>query len=255
MKVVDFEKLESFEELYDGSYTQITRCIYENTKYALKTFTRPDVFFNSFTQRKFEHISNLQLNYSVIPKYFVRKENEYFGYLMDLGIPYQKLEMSYLEKYHALMDIKKSIIQLTENGIIHGDIHAGNILLIHGNAYLCDFDDCDYLNGLFFETNPIRLTLEARNFLKRNFNTKSLDIHLFNILTFKELNRCEFQFNRRFPTSKVEIECEIQRKRYGVFKNRFSKKLLKAMLEYKTTDFLIDTIDESDVKRYFLSKK
>ena len=133
------------------------------------------------------------------------------------------------------MKLKENIKNMHENGIIHGDLHGGNILIENGIPIIIDFDNvtCSFNKTNIEDTNDL-----AKEFILKYGVIKELDIHLFNILTFSIINDCDLMLTRR----------EILKNNFKYFDNEKAKEICNRLFldsDKPNNKFLID---EANIK-------
>ena len=247
---VDFNELDNVSFMAYGSGTYIYSCKYKGQKYAYKLFEDPESIFIPGFEEKIDLIKNKNLKRSIVPSFIVMDQYE-------TGFLTKKLKNGSISNlkdpedvYYALNDVKTSIIELHENGIIHGDIHDGNILMKKDTRFLHDFDNSQVIgyNNSGFDLSCC--SYPAYKFASNKCIVKNLDIFLFNFVTFCELNGL---FREMSIKDAYNSACKsISKHEYGVFRSKDSKKLCNGLLKYDADEYLIDTVDLSDIKRYML---
>ena len=167
-----------------------------------------------------------------VPRYWVEIGNEKIGYLTkihdgkDLGLSTNIGEIAVL-----LKEAKEQLILMHDIGLIHGDIHYCNIMYSDESTDFIDYDNSSYLN---FNPDATKYSLNAFNFAKAFGISKELDVFLFNKMTFELIN--DLDGNR-------EVEKNIRDKEYGIFTDKESKKICRALIleGNPSTEFLIDS--------------
>ena len=83
--------------------------------------------------------------------------------------------------------LKNNILNLHNNGIIHGDIHSENVLINLETRVvgIIDFDACSYRN---FNLNLEHCNKYTKKYVQKYGVIKELDIFLFNYLTYQIIN-------------------------------------------------------------------
>lgn len=237
MKQIDIKNLEINKHIDYGSFSNVYSVTMDGKNYCYKKFKNCKIFGSEFFD-KISSLSELQLLYSVLPKYFV-KDNDEFGYLTDL---YNHKDLGFAYSYSlknkilSLKVAKMALVEIQQVGLIHGDIHFGNFLL--RPSKLIDFDNCHYKA---FNCNYSLLSSDAERFVNKFGMSKDLDIYLFNRMTFSLLN-----------DKTNDIDTDLSIKNYGLFTSKDSIKICKSLLLEDATFnncFLIDTIDLNDFQK------
>ena len=188
---------------------------------------------------------NVKHEQLILPIYFVNQNKNTNMLLMNyspLNPLYLFKESSINKKIKMLKQAKEVIKIMHDEKIIHSDLHSGNILVDDKSfdINIIDFEGSSYKgsNILLKDTNEI-----AREFLKKYGTSEELDTFIFNITTFDLLNATGF----------YSVRGEINKKNYGVLNN--NKDAIKICNTFfleddvPNKDYLIDTIDESILKR------
>lgn len=219
-------------ESFEGGFSDNYKCKFNNEEYMFKKYEYPDQMISKFFIDKMDEISKLSSILPYVPRYWVEAGNEKIGYLTkihdgkDLGLSTNIGEIAVL-----LKEAKEQLILMHDIGLIHGDIHYCNIMYSDESTDFIDYDNSSYLN---FNPDATKYSLNAFNFAKAFGISKELDVFLFNKMTFELIN--DLDGNR-------EVEKNIRDKEYGIFTDKESKKICRALiLEGKPpTEFLIDS--------------
>ena len=256
MEYVDLGKLKNVSLVKHSRESIIYKCSFDGNRYILKVFKDNSLTdLDSFDMR-FDLLRRLNLKKSIIPEYIAESDSQVIGYLTELVlIKNIDTMINPLETYHALVQIKKSIEELHCNGIVHGDIHSGNIVSKNDRYHLIDFDN--YSNpsrGIFL--NPNNTLICVRDFIEKNGISPDMDVFLFNVLTFKLLSFADFWYwNPKDLVNFDTVKDCISRQDYGLFDSRDSRSICDDILTNTADEFLLNTIDESHVKKYVLNRK
>ena len=219
-------------ESFEGGFSDNYKCKFNNEEYMFKKYEYSDQMISKFFIDKMDEISKLSSILPYVPRYWVEIGNEKIGYLTkihdgkDLGLSTNIGEIAVL-----LKEAKEQLILMHDIGLIHGDIHYCNIKYSDESTDFIDYDNSSYLN---FNPDATKYSLNAFNFAKAFGISKELDVFLFNKMTFELIN--DLDGNR-------EVEKNIRDKEYGIFTDKESKKICRALiLEGKpSTEFLIDS--------------
>lgn len=229
---------------YDGkgSFGKINKCWLNNDTYAYKEFHNPGFLTSKI--RKINLIGKIDEPFIVVPKFFVEKKGTKSGYLTrfvngkDL---ISQNEATGIEERIKLLRMAKQQIQAMHQkyNLIHGNISGCNIMIEKMNTVFIDFDNSTYAG---YKTNSNDANDLAIDFIKAYGICKELDIFLLNILTFEIINN----------VGRALVRAEINAHRFGAFTSTDSRRILASTLlceKYPTSDFLIDTIDETTIKK------
>lgn len=224
----------NYLENFIGSYSIVQKCEYSGKLYAYKRINNVKIFEKNIN--KLKKISKINLDCLITPKYLVYDDsvNELNAYLTDF-VDYKACSelLTLDDKVERLYSIKKSIQSMHDIGIIHGDLHYGNVL-IDSDSYtnkIIDFDNCAYKN---YKINKIFASDYANCYIEKYGVNKGLDIFLFNLMTYSILN-CSPYFQTRI---------RICNEKYGIFKTGDGKKICNNLLLDKSNydeKYLIDT--------------
>ena len=252
MKHLDSKYLENLIAINRSRMAIIYECNYNNRNYIYKSFFLKSCGDCNEFDKRFSSLESLKLKYSVIPEYIMETKSFVDGYLTEKAL-FKKIDEidDPLERYNALLQLKEAIMELHNNGVIHGDIHSGNIVLMDNRYCLIDFDNCENENfGVYLK--PKNALYCAYEFMMKNGITRDLDIFLYNILTFRLLSYTDLMYSdSKNCVNLASIKSYIRIGEYGLFERKDSKQICDSILSCSVSDYLIDTIDESDVKRYF----
>ena len=210
----------------------------DGVSYVYKDFNDKESFNNEIDIKRFEELckrcndSNL-----ILPKYLVKNET-LEGYISKYyhGLPFDRIYMkSYKTRLQYLLKIKDVINESLNKGIVHSDVHFGNILFNEKeeSVALIDFD-----NAKIDDITPIGSIYSeiVKDYILYNDHDKYLDIFMFNLLTFATLHGTDMNFVLR---SKGNFNSNF-------FTSNSAKKLLTNLSLYKKTEeFLVDMVDES----------
>ena len=219
-------------ESFEGGFSDNYKCKFNNEEYMFKKYEYPDQMISKFFIDKMDEISKLSSILPYVPRYWVEIGNEKIGYLTkihdgkDLGLSTNIGEIAVL-----LKEEKEQLILMHDIGLIHGDIHYCNIMYSDESTDFIDYDNSSYLN---FNPDATKYSLNAFNFAKTFGISKELDVFLFNKMTFELIN--DLDGNR-------EVEKNIRDKEYGIFTDKESKKICRALIleGNPSTEFLIDS--------------
>lgn len=219
-------------ESFEGGFSDNYKCKFNNEEYMFKKYEYPDQMISKFFIDKMDEISKLSSILPYVPRYWVEIGNEKIGYLTkihdgkDLGLSTNIGEIAVL-----LKEAKEQLILMHDIGLIHGDIHYCNIMYNDESTDFIDYDNSSYLN---FNPDATKYSLNAFNFAKTFGISKELDVFLFNKMTFELIN--DLDGNR-------EVEKNIRDKEYGIFTDKESKKICRALIleGNPSTEFLIDS--------------
>lgn len=219
-------------ESFEGGFSDNYKCKFNNEEYMFKKYEYPDQMISKFFIDKMDEISKLSSILPYVPRYWVKAGNEKIGYLTkihdgkDLGLSTNIGEIAVL-----LKEAKEQLILMHDIGLIHGDIHYCNIMYSDESTDFIDYDNSSYLN---FNPDATKYSLNAFNFAKTFGISKELDVFLFNKMTFELIN--DLDGNR-------EVEKNIRDKEYGIFTDKESKKICRALIleGNPSTEFLIDS--------------
>ena len=219
-------------ESFEGGFSDNYKCKFNNEEYMFKKYEYPDQMISKFFIDKMDEISKLSSILPYVPRYWVEIGNEKIGYLTkihdgkDLGLSTNIGEIAVL-----LKEAKEQLILMHDIGLIHRDIHDRNIMYSDESTDFIDYDNSSYLN---FNPDATKYSLNAFNFAKTFGISKELDVFLFNKMTFELIN--DLDGNR-------EVEKNIRDKEYGIFTDKESKKICRALIleGNPSTEFLIDS--------------
>lgn len=225
--------------LTTGSYGVIRRCMIDNNIYAYKSFTNNN-YLNG-KKRKIELLSNIEDESLLLPKYWVEDKNDNTAYLAPY-IESKKIDYYDLHsikiRINLLKQTKETILRMHNYGIIHSDLHPGNILVDKNkNIFFIDFDNCSFGE---YQTNILDSNDYCEEFIKKYGICKELDIHMFNLFTYSFIHEIGY-YKTRFNILANGIK----------FQDKESIKICNSLFlndKYPNKDFLIDTIDETSFK-------
>lgn len=248
MKYVDESMLQDKLFIKYGSASDIYHCMYKNNFYIYKKFLKPEETINDEFFNRFKILSSKNIKQVVLPKHLVLSSDEPQGYLTPSIERENIISLKDpLEKYKALIYTKKIIQKLHQKGVIHGDIHSGNILVKNNKRCLIDFDNCEILGSVKLDFN--KCCISAMNYINKNGVIKNLDIYMFNVLTFFAFNPC-IRESRYLEEIFDIVRNNIYYGNNGIFSNDKSRRTCEDIYLYNSKDYLIDTISENDIKTY-----
>lgn len=231
-----FKNYDSHEIRISGSFAKIKKCIFKNKIYAYKEFENKKYLISK--KRKLSNLSEITIPGLIVPKYWVKKDKSTNAYLTVFedkdkvsSISNECLEF----KYKTLQNAKNLILAMHNQGIIHSDLHSGNILSKNKICSIIDFDNCTYKMYKTFKEDSSDY---CQNFINVYGIIPELDIFMFNLLTYEIVNNINYFIIRK----------EISENKFGVFNNKDGIKICKSLFlddKYPNKDFLIDTIDET----------
>ena len=225
---------------FKGTFSVVNKCSLEGENYAYKCFSDKEYFHKKINKAK--TLSKAQIDSCILPKYLVYDDvnyNDYTGYLTDYieGKKIDTLRNSE-NKVFVLNYLKEKIINMHNLGMIHGDLHFGNVFINseENNAKIIDFDNCNYKKYKFnIKDASDYATLYVEKFGINN----GLDVYLFNLMTFCILNKTYY----------LKTRMNIANKEYGVFgSDEESINLCNSLLldeKNYNSDYLIDVYQKS----------
>lgn len=246
MNIVKLNELKRIDHATEcGSFGSVYKVLYKEMLYAYKSYHNDiyDTFFNKNMIEKMYVLSKIKLCSSVLPNNLVIDENNNPVTYLTRWINSNPLDtliddIEIDKKIQILKNIKRNILLLHKQRIIHGDIHCGNILVSPNcdKTFLIDFDNCQYLN---YELNFDYANITAKRFIKNYGVCKELDIYMFNRLTYEILNKLSY----------TEINEHIKEKNNFIFyENDDYYRICDTMLlcsKEPSDKFLIDNIQKS----------
>lgn len=183
-----------------GSFGTIYKVLYKERLYAYKNYYSDiyNDFFNISMIDKMNSLSKIKSYFNVMPNFLVIDDNNnpitYLAKWID-GYSLENIidAMDMIKKVELLKSLKNNLLLLHNLGIIHGDIHSGNVMIDknYDKTFIIDFDNCQYQN---YELNFEYANVSAKNFIKKYGVRKELDIYMFNRMTYellKEINDTE----------------------------------------------------------------
>ena len=249
METVNYGDLESPGFCAYGSDSYIYSCSFQGKKYAFKLYEEPETVFNSAFERKMDILRNMNLSRSILPGFIVLDKGHKVGFLTEF---LKDGGTSKLEKpaliYKSLLEAKKAILELHEHDVIHCDIHNGNFLSKNGPLLLHDFDNSQVLSFQDSGFNIDKSSYAANVFASKNGVVKNLDIFLFNLLTFCELNG--YFRNKSLKGAYEATRMFISEGCYGIFNTRDTRIICNGLVSLYADEFLIDHVDLAHVKKY-----
>ena len=190
METIDIKKINGINNLYlgFGAYSCVRECSFEGSRYAFKILNNNHQVRSLHLNEKFDYLNELSLRQSVVPKFFVSNGRRVIGYLLP-KITFKKIHDTddNETKFKILIGTYNAIQELHEFGVIHSDIHSGNVLLSGDLVSLIDFDNCTVPNII---TKRKYCNFDAKKYIKKYGLNENLDIFLLNILTFKSFVPC-----------------------------------------------------------------
>lgn len=220
-----------------GSFSKVYNCWYNNQLYKYKEFTKDFKLTKSFL-KKIDDLSKINDKNLLVPIILILNNNEPVGYLVNYGdgttIDNLCRESNINNQVKTLMQAKKTLLRMHDNGIIHTDLHYGNILYYKNDVKFIDFDNCQYKNHKTSKDDCFDYAIE---FINKYGVCKELDITMFNYLTFSILNSSGNGYFR--------VRNDIKKSNYGEFYDDDSINICKSLLledKKPTKRFLIDTI-------------
>lgn len=234
MEIIDMQALkETGVRLGYGAYGCVKEYLFDQEKYALKILRSTKLCKSLSLNMKFDFLSKLSLRHSCIPSYFVKDGKKIIGYLSKEVQNRRIYELpTNDEKLKALLETDAAIKELHYYGVIHSDIHAGNILFDGTSRCLTDFDNCSVPN---FRTKRRLCSLDAKEYLKKYGLNEGLDNYLFNLLTYRTF----ISYRRNEP-----FELSLKRTSYIVGDSEFVK-ISRALLlqdDVYDSDLLVDVL-------------
>ena len=241
MKTINYEDLKFInnEKYNSGSYGIIKKCTLNDKEYVCKYFS--DNSYLKGKKRKISLLSEIDKKGLYVPRFWVKKDNNKNMYLSEFcngkDIAFLSDE-SYETKLKNLKNIKELILEMHGKGIIHSDLSSSNILYSNNNIGIIDFDNSNYRG---FKTNIYHTNDYCMDFIKTYGIKPELDIFMFNLLTYSIMND---------DTNYHMIRNNIWLNNYGIFNNPSGIKICKSLFlddDFPNKDFLIDTIDETNL--------
>lgn len=225
MEIVKKETLKNikYQEKMLGSQADLYTCSFNNKIYVYKE----QFHYSQNMINLHERLSTIHNKVLILPEILVSDDNNIVAYLTNLS---NYLALFYLqsislkEKKFILNQVKKAIVSMHQDNIIHCDLHTANILYKGGKVKIIDFDSC-----VFGNNNPESLNIYAWDYLKTNNISTSLDIFMFNILTISFLYNIAF-----FDAFRFDFICNLNEKQQEIWQKTKSKK------ELTYDDFLIN---------------
>lgn len=184
MNIVYKEELDSKITASDmfGSKGFIYTCIFNDKIFVYKEI--PNITDEQINN--LEIISTIKNKNLVFPKFLVYDKNKFSGYITEY-INYLNLyNLNYLskdKKIKILKLVKKAILNMHKDKIIHTDLHPFNILYKNKKVKIIDFDNSIYK----FNRNLNNLNPLALKYLDKNDLDFDVDIFMFNITTLSFL--------------------------------------------------------------------
>lgn len=198
-----------------ASTANIYNCIIDGKSYTLKKF------YNDFDKEhaeKLDNLSKIKNKYIIEPQILIKdKSNLNIGYLSETFYNSNSINVmsnsnyTIRNKIKVLKEAKKAILEMHSLGIIHTDLHPGNILFHNDSVKLCDFDNCIYLS----------FKPKHHNYYKDiNETSEDVDIFIFNLSTIHvlyginwyEIYKLDYIFKDKFNTEQKKIWQKIRNK-------------------------------------------
>lgn len=241
METINYEDLHFTDSnpnnIYNsGYYGKIKKCTFNNKIYAYKEFKNEKYLISK--KRKLSNLSEITIPGLIVPKYWVKKDkstNAYLTIFEDKDNISSLSKENFEQKFKTLKNAKELILTMHKEGIIHSDLHSGNILFKNKICSIIDFDNCTFKTYWTFKNDANDY---CRNFINVYGISPELDIFLFNLLTYEILNDVKYYTLRK----------NISENKYGIFDNKEGIRICKSLFlddKYPNKDFLIDTIDET----------
>ena len=255
MEHINSKQLRNISLIKYSRESIIYKCNFKNKRYVLKKFKDSSITDVSSFDSRFDFLRSLSLKNSVIPQYITEFDSTVNGYLTELALV-SNIDniINPITVYRALIEIKDAIVELHNNGVIHGDIHSGNVVIRKDRYNLIDFDNFENASQNI-HLNPNNTLLFVRDFIKKNGINFDVDIFMFNVLTFKLISGADFwNWNPNTPVNFYTVKHCISINDYGLFNSQDSMSICNAILTDSPSDYLIDTVNEDDIKRYTLNR-
>lgn len=241
MKKVYKEDIVINSSLGYGAYSDVLECTYNQKKFAYKRFLTPTEIIDEKFIYRMDKINELKEYLKYIPLYWVYDEFGVIGYLVekaDAKDLSSKGEDDILTKINILKEAKKKILFFHSLGLIHADIHSGNII-IDEEPHFIDYDNASYKSLNPCEYNYSK---DAYQYIKKYGVNSDIDVFLFNLLTYGFLNNVD----------SMEIPIKIYNQEFGFFDNKNGRKVCKSLWlddDVFNNEFLIDNIDSESLER------
>lgn len=225
MEIVKKEDLENilYQEKMLGSQAELYTCFFDNKVYVYK---EPFHYSQNMIDLH-ERLTNIRNQNLILPEFLVSKNNKIVAYLTGFSkfsSLYYLQSLPLKKKIFILKQAKKAIMSMHKNNIIHCDLHTANMLYRGGKIKIIDFDSC-----VFGNNEPDTLNKFARDYLKINAISPSLDIFIFNISTIS------FLYNVAFCDAfKFDFVCNLNEEQDEIWQKTKQKK------ELTYNDFLIN---------------
>lgn len=240
MEIIELDDLVYGKVIGYGAYGYVHEALLGMDLYALKLFDIDEPYFDITMAKKLESVALIGLEHSLLPKFFVKKQGKLVGYLTPLVSHH---DLSFVDTYELdrriieLKKVKTYIEEIHSHGVVHCDLHTGNVLFRDG--FLIDFDNCAYKDyGFDFDF----LSDDAQEYLNKFGLCKELDIYIFNRVCFRLIN----------GIPRDASDDHIAHKMYGIFDKPDARKICDSLLvenEIFNGDYLIDTINASKRER------
>lgn len=241
METINYEDLHfadsNPDKIYNSGYFgKIKKCTFNNKIYAYKEFKNEKYLISK--KRKLSNLNQITIPGLIVPQYWVKKNNNTNAYLTifeDKDNISSLSKENFKHKFKTLKNAKELILTMHNIGIIHADIHTGNILSKENDCSIIDFDNCSFKTYWTFKNDANDY---SRNFINVYGISPELDIFLFNLLTYEILNDVKYYTLRK----------DISENKYGIFANKEGIRICRSLFlddKYPNKDFLIDTIDDT----------
>ena len=220
----------SFAEIYKGKYNGEDICIKRYFDQCLPDF---------YDEKRMKILCEMNKGVSsdiILPMYILQKGGKSLGYISRLIENKSNFysffsNMSLNDKIKYLTDVKELINKMHSYGIIHGDIHGGNVIFGEYNKpYIIDFDNCS-IGDCQIDKHMTSDLVEK--YLYYNDIGKDVDVFKFNILTYAVLNNVQ----------SILVRCEINNNNFGIFNTKDAIDICRCAGEVrKTNEYLIDYV-------------
>jgi len=141
---------------------------------------------------KIKRVSTLTTNKLLKPKLLVNIDDEVVGFAMDFirglyPISTEKKNLSDIQKYNVIIELKQILSSLKEEGCLYGDLNLGNILTDGKRVYLCDAINVQIDNYSFDE-----ISSTMYHYINKTGTTEGIDNYMLNLLTIYLFNEIEY---------------------------------------------------------------
>lgn len=182
MEKVNVNDLKDEKYLSRGSFCNTSSCTYGGKRFTFKQYGNKKIYTDEVLEKLDIMGDNVFENGLYTPRYFVCKKNGVIGHLTDNfdgKIIYYAKDKKFEDKIKLLNDLKQKILLMHKNGIIHGDLHYGNVLFKENKTAIIDFDNCMYHR---YKMNEDICFDYVQSFIKKYGVCEELDVALFNFL-------------------------------------------------------------------------